>query len=94
MPVKIEIEYKELLDVVYALRARADVFERMPSPAEGASGGPDHWKLEAAHHRGLADRLLAQVQTVRCDETESRLDAMDSRDNEQLTTPPPRAVGA
>jgi hypothetical protein len=57
--VKIEIEYKELLDVVYALRARADVFERMPSLAEGASGGPDHWKLEAAHHRGLADRLLA-----------------------------------
>ena len=54
---KIEIEHKELLDVVYALRARADVFERMPS--EGASGGPDHWKLEAAHHRGLADRLLA-----------------------------------
>jgi hypothetical protein len=39
---KIEIEHKELLDVVYALRARADVFERMPPPAEGATGGPDH----------------------------------------------------
>jgi hypothetical protein len=37
---KIEIARKELLDVVYALRARADVFERMPPPAEGAAGDP------------------------------------------------------
>ena len=58
---KIEIAHKELLDVVYALRARTDVFERMPPPAEGAAGGPDHWSLEAANHRALADRLLAQA---------------------------------
>jgi hypothetical protein len=76
---KIEIEHKELLDVVYALRARADVFERMPPPAEGANGGPDHWSLEAANHRALADRLLAQAPDCRCDETENRPDAMDSR---------------
>ena len=76
---KIEIAHKELLDVVYALRARTDVFERMPPPAEGAAGGPDHWSLEAANHRALADRLLAQAPDGRCDETENRPDAMDSR---------------
>ena len=50
---KIEIKYKELLDLVYALRARADVFERMPSPAEGARRGADHWKLGSRTTGGL-----------------------------------------
>jgi hypothetical protein len=73
---KIEIEHKELLDVVYALRARADVFERN---RRGRQWWTDHWSLEAAHHRALADRLLAQAPDGRCDETASRPDVMDSR---------------
>ena len=58
-PMKIEIEYEELLDIVNALKARADVFERMPAPLEPAQR--DHWKREAENHRALADRLLAQA---------------------------------
>ena len=58
-PMKIEIEYEELLDVVNALKARADVFERMPAPLEPAQR--DHWNREAENHRALADRLLAQA---------------------------------
>ena len=40
------VSKEELLDVVYALRARADVFDRMPPHAESAAGGPDHWGLD------------------------------------------------
>src|SRR6516164_4170980 len=58
-PMKIEIEYEELLDIVNALKARADVLERMPAPLEPAQR--DHWKREAENHRALADRLLAQA---------------------------------
>jgi hypothetical protein len=58
-PMKIEIEYEELLDIVNALKARADVFERMPAPLEPAER--ERWKREAENHRALADRLLAQA---------------------------------
>ena len=58
-PMKIEIEYEELLDIVNALKARADVFERMPAPLEPAER--ESWKREAENHRALADRLLAQA---------------------------------
>jgi len=58
-PMKIEIEYEELLDIVNALKARADILERMPTPLEPAQR--DHWNREAENHRALADRLLAQA---------------------------------
>ena len=56
---KIEIGYEELLDIVNALKARADVTERMPALLEPAQR--EHWKREAENHRALADRLLAQA---------------------------------
>ena len=37
---KIEIEYKELLDVVYALRARTDVFELCLHPPRAPLADP------------------------------------------------------
>lgn len=54
---KIEIEYAELLVIANALRARAELFERLP--ADGLA--PDHWQAEAATHRLLAEKLLAQA---------------------------------
>ena len=54
---KIDIEYEELLDVTNALRARAEVLERLS--AEGLA--PDHWQREAAKRRTLAEKLLAQA---------------------------------
>jgi hypothetical protein len=54
---KIEIEYEELLDIVNALRARAETFARLLS--EGLE--PDHWQKVSAKHRALADKLLAQA---------------------------------
>ena len=56
---KIEIEYEELLDIVNALKARADVFERMPAPLEPAER--ESWRRDAENHRALANRLLAQA---------------------------------
>jgi hypothetical protein len=35
------------------------VFERMPAPLDPAQR--DHWQRAAAHHRALADRLLANA---------------------------------
>jgi hypothetical protein len=55
---KIEVSYDELLAIVNALKARADIFERMPAPLDPAQR--DHWRQEAADHRDLADRLLRQ----------------------------------
>jgi hypothetical protein len=54
---KIEIEYQELLDIVNALRARAETVARLS--AEGLA--PDHWQKDSAKHRALADKLLAQA---------------------------------
>jgi len=54
---KIDIEYEELLDVTNALRARAEVLERLS--VEGLA--PDHWQREAAKRRTLAEKLLAQA---------------------------------
>jgi hypothetical protein len=56
---KIQVSCDELLDIVNALRHRADVIERMPAPLDPAQR--DHWKSEAESHRALADRLLAQA---------------------------------
>jgi hypothetical protein len=56
---KIEVTYDELLDITNALKARAEVFERMPAPLDPAQR--DHWQRAAAHHRALADRLLANA---------------------------------
>jgi len=55
---KIEVSYDELLAIVNALKARADIFERMPAPLDPAQR--DLWRQEAADHRDLADRLLRQ----------------------------------
>jgi hypothetical protein len=56
---KIEVSYHELLDIVNALRHRADIFEQMPAPLDPAQR--DNWKRDAENHHALADRLLAQA---------------------------------
>jgi hypothetical protein len=49
------------LDIVNALRARADVFSRFKSTAPNATRNPQYWAEEAANHGALADRLLADA---------------------------------
>jgi len=56
---KIDVSYDELLDIANALKARADIFERMPAPLDPAQR--HLWQGEAAYHRELADKLLAQA---------------------------------
>jgi hypothetical protein len=51
---RFDCSYDELLDVVGALRHRADVFDSIRTLARG----PEYWATEAANHRALAERLL------------------------------------
>jgi hypothetical protein len=60
-PIKVAVKYSELLDIVNALPARADVFERMPTRERLGIGEPNCWKKEAAAHWAIADKLLAEV---------------------------------
>jgi hypothetical protein len=59
---KIEIKYADLLDIANALRARADVFERLSKHWSKDMGrNPEYWQTEAMKHRAIADNLLAQA---------------------------------
>jgi hypothetical protein len=48
----IDVSYAELLDIVNALRARADLFKGFKSMAPDATRSPEYWQEEAANHLG------------------------------------------
>jgi hypothetical protein len=56
---RFDCSHDELLDVVGALRNRADVFDSLRTLAPG----PECWATEAVNHRALAERLLEQAAT-------------------------------
>jgi hypothetical protein len=54
---RFDCSYDELLDVVGALRHRADVFESLRTLAPG----PEYWVTEAVKHRTFAERLIEEA---------------------------------
>jgi hypothetical protein len=53
---KIEVSYDELLDIVNALRHRADIFEQMPAPLDPAQRGRESPRTRGSSARSSRRR--------------------------------------